>query len=276
MHGIHIAAALLTVFILSTFGLKIAKGTQNADTKALGLAALIALPLQPLTYYLVRVPLDAWLSAHLDHSGLAYSAATTLYAPLTEEAAKLLPLLMPLILNDIRPQNFIRYAFAIGVAFAIGEVWFVADKIADVPKFAALPFYEFGGFATERLMTCLFHSAFVAITLWRLRNLPALGFLGAVALHWLGNFPVFLMKWNVGGLGQNTWSILIQLHLVLLLLITGGLLIWFGAGILTFYGRRKCSVCQIQYDPGIMAINLGRKRYERCPHCQKWHWSNPA
>ncbi|MBM3825694.1 MAG: hypothetical protein FJ410_03075 [Verrucomicrobia bacterium] len=185
-------------------------------------------------------------------------------------------MLIPLIRRDIRPENLVRYAFAIGVGFALGEVWFVAHKIAEVPRYAALPFHDFGGFASKRLMTCLFHSAFVAMTLWGLRQRIVLGFLGAVLFHWIGNMPIFLMNWNVGNLGAGTWSIFVQCHLVLLLIASAALLLWLSQGVLTFYGRRACPGCGSHYDPPLLAINLGRSRYERCPHCQKWHWSNPA
>jgi hypothetical protein len=275
MLGIHIAAILTTAVIVMLFWLKFIKGKQAVDSRSLWLAALITLPLQPLAYYLVRLPLDAWLSAHLDKNGLTYSALKTLYAPVTEETAKLIPLLVPFISREIRPQNFAQYAWAIGMSFAVGEVWFVAVKISEVPRFAALPFYDFAGFFSERLMTCVFHSAFVAITLWKLRNRTLLGLAAAMAFHWAGNFPIFLMSWNAGALEPNTYSFLIQLHLLLLLLIAGGLLVWFGQGINIFYGRRECPECSGQYEPPLLAINLGRKRYERCPHCQRWHWTNP-
>lgn len=124
------------------------------------LAALIALPLQPLAYYCVRVPLDQWLVSYWGSYTTAYAWLTSLYAPLTEEPAKMVPLLIPAIVRDIRKENFLRYALAIGAAFAIGEMWFVAELIARVPNLAALPYYQFVGYSFERLSTCVFHSAF--------------------------------------------------------------------------------------------------------------------
>jgi hypothetical protein len=59
-------------------------------------------------------------------------------------------------------------------------------------------------------MVCLFHSAFVSVALWQLRGRFALGFAGAAALHWLCNFPLLLMAWNVGGLGKTFWTVAAQ------------------------------------------------------------------
>lgn len=279
MPGIHLTAALTTLVAGIIFGTLIHKSRLPADERLVWLAAFIASPLQPLAYFLVRVPLDGWLAASLGSPSATYTALKTLYAPLTEEAAKLLPLLVPAIFRDIRPENFVRYALAIGAGFAVGEMWFVADQIAGIPEFASVPSYQFGGYAAERLMTCVFHSAFVSMSLWCLRGRFAFGFAGAVALHWLGNFPVFLMKWNVGGLGGTAWSILIQCFLLLYLFAAAGLLAFFNSGRFApacmFYGRRECPECFGEYDPPLMAINFGRRRYDRCPHCQRWHWSKP-
>jgi hypothetical protein len=83
--------------------------------------------------------------------------------------------------RDIRAANyFARYALAIGLGFAIREMWFVADRIARVPEFSVVPWYQFGGYVGERLMTCGLHSAFVAVGLWQLRRRFALGVAGAI------------------------------------------------------------------------------------------------
>src|SRR5262249_40561836 len=151
--------------------------------------------------------LDHWLVAQLGARSVAYKWLKTFYAPLTEEPAKLIPLLIPAIRRDLDARNFVRYALAIGVGFAIGEMSLIAHFIAHRPALAALPFYQFGGYVSERLMTCVFHSAFVAVALWRWRRRFALGVAGAAALHWLGNFPLSLMAWNAGGLGPTFWTV---------------------------------------------------------------------
>lgn len=280
MCGIYPAAALTSGIAAALFGTFIFKLRQPADGRLLWLAALIALPLQPFAFYFVRVPLDHWLVAQLGSSSATYTWLSSLYAPLTEEPAKLVPLLLPAIFRDVRRENFVRYALAIGVGFAVGEMWFVADRIARVPALAVLPFYQFGAYMNERLMTCVFHSAFVSVALWRLQRRFALGFAGAVALHWLSNFPVFLMAWNVGGLGKTFWMVSIQCFLVLYFFAA---LAWlsfcaFGQVVPTWiiYGPRRCPECETDYDAPLFALNFGSTRYERCPHCRRWHWTKPC
>lgn len=280
MHPIHITAALTSILAVAIFGVVIYRLKLPANERLLWTAALIALPLQPLAFYFVRVPLDHWLVAQVGAGSRGYSWLISLYAPLTEEAAKLVPLLVPAIHCDVRRENVAGYALAIGVGFAIGEMWFVADRVARVPQFAGLPFYQFGGYVNERLMTCVFHSAFVSLSLLGLRRNLLLGFGGAAALHWLGNFPIFVMNWNVGGLGKATWSVLIQLFLVLYLVAAAVWLSWLAFGFASLkrflYGRRKCPSCGSEYDPSFFAINAGRRRFERCPHCERWQWTEPA
>lgn len=280
MHGIHITALLTTLVAVAVLGPIIHRLRQPADARTLWLAAVIALPLQPLAFYWVRIPLDHWLAAHLGSSSSLYTWLTTLYAPLTEEPAKLVPLLIPAILRDIRIENFVRYALAIGVGFAIGEMWFVADRVAHIPQFAGLPFYQFGGYLGERLMTCVFHSAFVSVSLWCLRSRFILGLMGAATLHWLGNIPIFMMSLNVGGIGKTAWANLIALYLLLYFFAALGLLAKFAFGKVSparaFYGRRKCPECNAEYEPPLVALNFGHTRYERCPQCNRWHWTKPA
>ena len=277
MPGIYLTAVLTTGVAVVLFGALIHKLRLPAKERLLWLAAALALPLQPLAFYLVRVPLDHWLAAHLVSASQTYNWLTSLYAPLTEEPAKLLPLLIPAIRRDISAANFVRYALAIGLGFAIGEMWFVAERVAQAPALAALPFYQFSGYALERMMTCIFHSAFVAVALWRLRRRFGLGVAGAMVLHWLGNFPLLLMAWNVGGLGKTVWTIVVQVWLLVYFFAALALLSCFAFGraapVQLFYGRRKCPECGSDYDAPLFALNLGQTRYERCPHCRRWHWT---
>ena len=280
MPGIYLTAILTTSIAVVLFGWVNHKLRLPANERLVWLATVVALPLQPLAFYCVRMPVDHWLAARLGSTSDVYVWLTTLYAPLTEELAKLLPLLIPVLRRDINSGNFLRYALALGVGFAIGEMWFVAERVARVPALAALPFYQLGGYASERLMTCVFHSAFVAVALWRLRDRFALGFAGAAALHWLANFPLFLMAWNVGGLGKTIWMIAIQCFLLLYFLGALALLSWFAFGRVSpgriLYGRRQCPECDGEYDGPFLALNLGSTRYERCPHCRRWHWTKPC
>jgi hypothetical protein len=276
MHGIYLTAIITTGIAAAIFGRLIHKLKMPANERLLWLAAVVALPLQPLAFYLVRVPLDHWIVAHLGSTSLTYQWLTSFYAPLTEEPAKLGPLLIPAIRRDISAANFVRYALAIGVAFAIGEMWFIAERITHIPAFNGMPFYLFGGYVGERLMVCLFHSAFVSLALWQLGRRFALGFAGAATLHWLGNFPILLMAWNVGGLGKTFWTAIIQFWLLFYVFGALALFSWFTFGRIApgrmLFGRRNCPECGGDYDAPLFGINFGPTRYERCPHCRHWHW----
>jgi hypothetical protein len=277
MSGIYLTAALTTIAAAAIFGILIHKLRLPADERLVWLAAALSLPLQPLAFHCVRVPLDHWLATHLGSTSGTYTWLTTFYAPVTEELAKLIPLLIPAIRRDIRTENFVRYALAIGVGFAIGEMWFLADRIARAPAFAGLPFHQFGGYASERLMVCVFHSAFISVALWRLRRGFVLGLAGAVALHWLGNFPLSLMAWNVGGLGKTVWMIIVQLFLIFYFLGALALLSRFAFPQLNLrkamYGRRHCPQCDRTFDGSFLGLNFGSTRYEPCPHCRRWQWT---
>ncbi len=280
MPGIYYTAILTAAVAIVVFGPLIHKLPQPADERRLWLAAIVVLPLQPLVFYCVRVPLDHWLVARLGATSSAYQGLITFYAPLTEEPAKLVPLLVPAILRDVRPANFLRYALAIGLGFALGEMGFIAHRVAQVPAFRALPFYQFGGYFGERLMTCVVHSAFVSVALWRLRRGFVVGIAAAMLLHWLGNFPIALLAWNVGGLGKTFWTLAVQGWLVGYFLAALALLSCFRFGRIApgrlFYGRRHCPECGADYDaPLLLALNFGPRRYERCPHCRHWHWTKP-
>ena len=111
-----------------------------------------------------------------------------------------------------------------------------------------------------------------------MRRKFALGFAGAAAAHWLGNFPISLMAWNVGHLGKTAWMVNVQCWLMACFLAAAALLTYFVFGRpslgLLFYGRRHCPECHADYDPPLLfALNFGTRRYERCPHCRRWHWT---
>ena len=128
-------------------------------------------------------------------------------------------------------------------------------------------------------MVCVFHSAFVAVALWQLRHRFILGVIGAMALHWLSNFPISLMDWNVFGLGRAVWMTLIELWLMFNF-IAAIILLYYLSGRRAFppkllYGTRNCPECHLDYPPPLLGLNFGPARYERCPHCLRWHWTKP-
>jgi hypothetical protein len=96
-------------------------------------------------------------------------------------------------------------------------------------------------------------------------------------LHWLGNFALLLMAWNVGGVGQTVWTAAIQGWLLLYFFGALALLSYFTFGRIApgraLFGRRHCPACDQEYDAPLFGINCGVRRYERCPHCGRWHWT---
>ena len=275
MRSIYYTALITSIVALSVYGLIIYRTKSPVDRRCLWLAFLIALPLQPLAFYLIRLPLNGWLIGKLGSTSRLYEWITLFYAPLTEEPAKLVPLLVPFILRDIRRENFVRYALAIGLGFGIGEIWFVAGRIANNPQFAAIPFWQFTGFINERLMVCLLHAAFVSVALWRLRDKFLPGEAGAMALHFFGNFPIYLMHKNLFGIGTTAWSLIVNVWVGLYFFGGIALLTYFvygKAGVGRFiFGKTRCPECDAVYDSPLLAFNLGARRYEKCSRCKKWH-----
>lgn len=276
MKGIYIAALITTIAVLLIYGGFVYKMKAPANKRLLFLAFLIVLPMQPLAFYLVRVPINHWLLAKLGSQSGLYQAITLFYAPLTEEPAKLLPLLVPFILCDITKETFVRYAVAIGLGFGIGEIWFIAERLSHNPEFAWMPFYYFGGFMGERFVVCLIHGAFLSLLLWRLRDKFLYGFFLAVMAHFFGNFPIFLMAKNFGGIGLPAWQIIVALWIQLYFLGGIALLAYFSYGKIEIgrfiFGKAKCPECKEVYNRPLFGLNMFHKRYEQCPNCKKWQW----
>src|SRR4051794_20537343 len=132
--GIIIAAIITALAVVAVYGFVVVKLSAKADRRLLLLAALIALPLQPLAFYFVRLPLDGLLRAVIG-TGAAYGWLATLYAPLTEEPAKWLVLAVPAVRKVLRPDSAIPLAMAIGLGFGVGEIGFLAANIAQVPDY---------------------------------------------------------------------------------------------------------------------------------------------
>ena len=272
--GIVIAAIITALLCLGVYGTVLWVVAPRDERRLLALLIALELPMSVGTFYLVRRPLDGLVHGHLGDAGV-YRWVTTLYAPLTEEPAKLLPLLVPAIFRDVRRENFVRYAVAIGLGFGIGELWFIAERVSHDPQLGGLPFYYYSGFFGERLSVCLLHAAFVAVSLRQLRNKFPLGLAGAMALHYFGNFPIFLMAKNAFGWGVGVWRVIVTVWLQLYLIGGICLLAYFALGKFdpgrVFFGKSRCPECGTVYPAPLFGLNLGPKRYERCPHCRKWH-----
>ncbi|WP_395739578.1 hypothetical protein [Prosthecobacter sp.] len=239
---------------------------------------VLILPMSWVMFHLVRLPADKWLIKALGE-GEFLTWIRTAYAPLTEEPAKLWPLLLPWVRRSITRENVACFALALGLGFALGEMVTIADLVTvRQPKIAALPWYELGGFIQERLMTCGIHAGMTAVALvtWRLHSRFALGLLLAMIAHYLANFPISMKNWGWLGKNAEVSMAIVSIWVVLYFLaaIAGLIVLRFGRSRLStmLYGRARCPGCGTIYDRTLWAVNMGPSlRYERCPHCRKWH-----
>ncbi len=263
---------------LATFGVVLWRLTPREERWPV-LGCLVAtLPMCWVMFHGVRLPMDRWLIGTLGE-GDTLSWIRTAYAPLTEEPAKLWPLALPWVSKSITRENVARFALALGLGFALGEMVTVANLImVRKPEIAGMPWHQLGGFIQERLMTCAIHGGMTAIALvmWRRRSNFVLGLLMAMLAHYLVNFPISMGQWGWLGKSANVSQVVISLWVILcfFLALAGLALLHFGRSRLgTFlYGRAVCPGCGSVYDRTIWGLNMGTSlRYERCPRCRKWH-----
>lgn len=272
--GILIAAIITTVLAIVVIGLLIRKLAHSAPRWVLILAFLSALPAQPVAFYFIRMPLHEQLMQWIGATSLL-TAISLFYAPLIEEPAKWFSLVLPSLRRKLKPENAVAIALAVGLGFGIGELWFIAERLSRAPQFASLPFYYFNGFLTERLMVCFLHGAMIALVFKRFAEgrsvLPA-ALLGIV-LHFALNFPIYLSQINLWGLGAQIWGLLLVIYVALFTLAMFGFVNRLGGDGLRegFLGSAACPSCGAVYPRSFFALNLLTKRYERCPHCRKFH-----
>ncbi len=210
MPSIYIAALIPTIVGLGIIGGLLWWLAPAEQRKLLGIIILFELPLCAGAYYLIRQPIDGLLQRVISPFSDGYRLLSIFYAPLTEEPVKLLVLLIPPVFIRLNRSNFLFIAVAIGLGFGIGELWFLAYEFSQVPGFASLPWYNFGGFIQERFLVLVMHGAFTGAALLFFRKKRFMvGFLIAVLLHYIGNFPIFLAAINFGGLSTADWKIIL-------------------------------------------------------------------
>ncbi len=129
-------------------------------------------------------------------------------------------------------------------------------------------------------MTCFSHTLFVLPTIFlgRRGNWFAIaGMITGMLLHYIGNAPIVLMQHQALGLSTATWSVIVQIWL--LLFVVGTLFalvaVHFGNEVLARIIQNKmvCPECGAIYrQPVVMGLNMGIWRYEPCGACHQWHW----
>ncbi|MGE0751144.1 MAG: hypothetical protein AB7K64_11230 [Variibacter sp.] len=220
--GLLIAAAVTSGLALIVIGGVTLTLAEARERRVLILALVIALPLQPLVFAAVRLPL---LHAFLPDASAGWIRPAFLLplAPLTEEPAKWLVLLVPAVRRLLSRKSAVPLALAIGLGFGIGEIWFVAHAAMTAPGFIERPFWMYGGFAFERLQVCFLHGAFVAPPLatwaWGRSFLP--GGIAGMAGHFLLNFPIYLAGIDLFGLGRPVWVTILLMWVPLWVILCG-------------------------------------------------------
>lgn len=228
MPGLYVAALAAAGIVLAA---AVALWLVFAKPERRWLYALLLaleLPMSWAAFRYLRAPLDGWLAGAVADRG-AYALLAMLYAPLTEEPAKLWPLLLPFVWRRLGRDNAAGIALALGIGFGLGEIGFLAEQVARAPAIAALPPEAFAGFVFERVLVCVWHPAFVAVTVAAAARRPALlpaGLLGAMALHFVGNFPIYLAARDAFGLGRAGWQQALLAWTLIYAVLMGMLLAW--------------------------------------------------
>jgi hypothetical protein len=177
-----------------------------------------------------------------------------------------------------------RYALALGLGFALGEIFTVAGLfLVRNLEIAVMPWYLLGGFIAERFMTCTIHSGMTAVALTGWRRGPGflIGLSLAMLAHYVANFPIAMAQRGWLGSNAEVSQILVFLWVIACAIAGVVWLEWlhFGKGRGGFgkliYGNTVCPGCNQEYERGLWwAFNFGTNhRYERCPHCRNWHWT---
>jgi hypothetical protein len=267
--------------MLAIFGPLLWRSTPSRERWPAGLGLVAALPMCWLMFHFVRLPLDGWLKSILGES-VSLAWLRTAYAPLTEEPAKLWPLLLPFVRKAVTRDNTGRFALALGLGFALGEVFTVAGLITvRQPQVSALPWYAMGGFISERFMTAAIHGGMTAIALAAWRRGPGLscGLMLAVTAHYLANFPITMLQRGWLGPYPAVAQTIVFLWVLLCFAASIAWLAWLQrspAGMpVSFLGEAICPGCGQTYRRSLWSgLNFGPdRRYERCPNCSEWHWT---
>jgi len=277
MPGIFIAAIFTITISLSLVGLVIFKRIQPSDRVLAVLGALGGAAAFFGAFYLLRLPLGKAFQSLTQGYPAGYRFGFTFYAPLTEEPAKWIILIPLFLAGKIKHENKGAWAVCLGFGFGMGEIVFLAQRIASDPQTLTMPWYLSSGFIVERLMVCFIHSALVLIAADALCHHKLRGMLLALVFHWLVNLPVFLSHQYPLDAAGIVWG---QLLWTWNSLFFVGALVYLGLGMLTlteriaaFLGKAICPECRTLYVRPWWGVNRIGKRYERCPQCKHYHWT---
>jgi hypothetical protein len=169
---------------------------------------LPGLPLSAVVNLAIKRPLVLWLgeAGNVEPGlGLAsplwFIVALSFVPPVTEEAIKVLPLLLPGARRRMDGRTgAMSVGLALGFSFGLGEAAYLAWGVAQAPEYAGYPWYAFTGFLSERTAVTLVHgllTMLVTVGIWHGGWRILGGYLSAVLLHLLTNLGAILYQLGV-------------------------------------------------------------------------------
>ncbi len=189
---------------------------------------LPGLPLSAFVNLLIKKPLIVWVGETANivpNLGLAtplwFIILLWLVPPITEEAIKLTPLLLPWARQRLYSRaGALWTGTALGVGFGLGEAMFLAYGIAQSAQYTAYPWYAFTGYLGERLIVCFCHGIMTAVVVTGLQQgkwRALTGCLAAMGLHALINVGAVLAQLDV--ISPTVASVSLMASLVILVII---------------------------------------------------------
>jgi uncharacterized membrane protein YhfC len=228
MSSVYIAALIATmisVFILVIIIIRISK----KDFRRLLCFGLVSLPASYIAFAFVRTPLDNLIrqlfNLFLRRLPLWYYFIVLLYAPITEELMKLLPLVIPIFRRNIRKDNRIAIGMTIGLGFGIGEMWLVASWFARDVSISGYHWYQLYGYIFERVLSVFSQGVFTVVAIRGLGNKFIKYMLYAMGLHALSNFPIILFHMGFIRVNKIIFQNIMTLYLVVFVAGLGFILV---------------------------------------------------
>ncbi len=267
-------AIVTTCLALGLIGGIITFKSPNRIKLVLFLLFLANIPVFFFAYFGLRLLLDEIMRSFLTNIDI-YGFVKNFYAPVTEESSKLVVFLPLCFFRKTDLDQLHWYAFAAGLGFGTGEIWFLASVLAQDPYISTLPWYFLGGFLIERLCVCFLHGSFLYGSLYYIfRKKYVCGLLYGFGFHFLTNFPIYAI--NVLNLQENMiWIYLLSFWVVIMvgimLMLTNKL--YYGKLRIGYMlmGQAECPECGSIYDRPFFGIVLVKTRIERCPQCKRFH-----
>lgn len=156
---------------------------------------LLCLPLSALVNLFIKRPIGLALLSLFNLKKepkfwpLWFLFIANFIAPLTEEAIKILPVILREVRHSLKNgKKALTFGLLFGFGFGIGEAWYLAAKLTyKMPEFASRSFWHLIGFFGERTLCVLGHGLLTAIVCFGFYKNFIKYYLTAVTFHYLLN-----------------------------------------------------------------------------------------